>query len=79
MQQDHVLVTGQVDVAFHAVGAVGQGLQVGGAGVFGEGGAGAAVGKDQRPVRRGLVRCHADTVADRPPPAGLGLAHAGEL
>ena len=52
MQEDNVLIPREVDVALHAVGAVGQGLQVGGPGVFGERGAGAAVGKDQRPLRR---------------------------
>ncbi|GAB5078733.1 hypothetical protein ARTHROSP310_18750 [Arthrobacter sp. AD-310] len=79
MQQDHVLVAGQVDIAFHTVGAVRQSLQVGGAGVFGERGAGAPVRKDQRPPGSLLLICHADTVADRAAAAGLGLAHAGEL
>ncbi len=46
-----MLVPGEVDIALDAVGAVGKGLEVGGAGVFGKGSTGAAVGEDQRPVR----------------------------
>jgi hypothetical protein len=39
MQQDDVLVTGEVDIAFDAVCPVRERLQVGGAGVLGERGA----------------------------------------
>ncbi len=79
VQQDNVLVPAEVDVAFHAVGAVGDGLEVGGPGVLREGGAGTAVGVDQRPGGGGLVGSHGDTLADDPATdAGLGWAHAGE-
>ncbi len=64
VQQHRVLVPGEVDVALHAVGAVGDCLQVGGPGVLGERCAGTPVGVDQRTGCGGLVSRHADTLAD---------------
>ena len=63
VQQHDMLVPGQVDVALHAVGAVGNGLQIGGPGVLGKGGTGAAVGVDLGPARGEVVASHADTLA----------------
>jgi hypothetical protein len=51
MEQDQVLVPGEVDIALHPVGPVSQCLQVGGPGVFGVCAAGTTMGKDQRPLR----------------------------
>ncbi|GAC1372212.1 MAG: hypothetical protein NVS2B15_05040 [Pseudarthrobacter sp.] len=73
MQQDGVLVAGEVDVALHSVSAVGNGLEVGGAGVFGKCSTGAAVGINQWPVRNRLVNCHEDTLADRTHAGGTRL------
>ena len=79
MEQDDVLVPGEVDIALHAVRAVGDGLEVGGPGVLGEGRTGTAVGVDQRTGWGGLVGSHGDTLADTAATdAGLGWAHAGE-
>ncbi|GAA1774357.1 hypothetical protein GCM10009712_22870 [Pseudarthrobacter sulfonivorans] len=64
MEQDGVLVAGEVHVALHAVGTVGNGLEVSGAGVFGKCSTGAPVGVNQRAVRNRLVKCHEDTLAD---------------
>ena len=64
MEQHHVLVPRQVDVALDAVDAVGDRLEIGGTGVLGEGRAGAAVGVDERTGGCGLLGGHADTLAD---------------
>lgn len=73
MQEDHVLVTGQVDVALHTVGAVGDGLQVSRTGVLGERGTGTPVGVDLRAERGEVVASHADTVAHTAVPTGATL------
>jgi hypothetical protein len=65
MDEHGVLVPGEVDVALHAVGAVGYCLEVRGAGVFGKCCTGAPVGENQWPLRHRLVECHEDTLADQ--------------
>jgi len=60
-----MLVPGEVDVALHTVGTVGDGLEVRGTGVFGKCSAGTPVRENQWPPRHRLVECHEDTLADR--------------
>jgi hypothetical protein len=88
MEQDDMLVPGQVDVALHTIGAICKCLEVGGAGMFREGVAGTAVREHLGPavsellaLRAGdwLVDCHDQTLAHPDPVTAIRWAHAGEL